>query len=127
MFVSAWPSFAVEDDSTTITVNVESRPKSELLMAFAYDNDYQARLNTTLVLRPLLSRLPDKVSVGFTIDPLRRNLFFALEPHSLARGSNGWFLRGGWRQTDVRLFNENRDIEEARVDRVEALVGVRSA
>jgi hypothetical protein len=123
MFVSAWPSFAVEDDSTTITVNVESRPKSELLMAFAYDNDYQARLNTTLVLRPLLSRLPDKVSVGFTIDPLRRNLFFALEPHSLARGSNGWFLRGGWRQTDVRLFNENRDIEEARVDRVEALVG----
>ena len=123
MFVSAWPSFRVAGDSTTITMDVVSRPKSEVLLAFAYDNDYQGRLNTTLVLRPVRNRLPDKISGGFTIDPLRRNLFFALEPHSLARGSNGWFLRGGWRQTDVRLFDEDRRIEKERVDRVEAMVG----
>jgi predicted acylesterase/phospholipase RssA len=123
MFVSAWPSFGVTGDSTTLAMSVVSRPKSEVLIAFAYDNDYHARLNTTLVLRPLRSRLPDKISVGFTIDPLRKNLFFALEPHSLARGSNGWFLRGGWRETDVRLFDEDRRIDETRVERVEAMVG----
>jgi hypothetical protein len=50
-------------------------------------------------------------------------VFFALEPHSLARGSDGWFLRGGWRQTDVRLFDEERRIEESRVERYEALMG----
>src|SRR5262249_12937313 len=104
-------------------MTAEARPKSEVLFAFAYDNDAQPRFNTSLVLRPLKSRLPDNVTVGFTFDPLRKNLFFALEPHSLARGSDGWFLRGGWRQTDVRLFDEQRRIEESRVDRIEAMAG----
>jgi predicted acylesterase/phospholipase RssA len=123
MFVSAWPSFAVANDSTTITINAESRPASELLFAFAYDNDDQARLNTSLVARPVNSRLPDKITVGATLDPLRRNVFFALEPHSLARGSDGWFLRGGWRRTDVRLFDPERHVELTRVERVEAMAG----
>jgi predicted acylesterase/phospholipase RssA len=123
MFVSAWPSFTVAGDSTTIAMNVESRPKSEVLGAFGYDNDLHGRLNAALILRPLKSRLPDKISVGFTLDPVRRNLFIALEPHSLARGSDGWFLRGGWRETDVRLFDAQRHIEESRVERVEALAG----
>jgi predicted acylesterase/phospholipase RssA len=123
MFVSTWPTFAVTDDSTTISVIAESRPASEMLIAFGYDNDIRARVNGTLVLRPLHRRLPDKISLGATYDPQRINLFFALEPHSLARGSDGWFLRGGWRQTDVRLFDEHRDIEETRIERLEAAAG----
>ena len=123
MFVSAWPTFQVVDDSTTISMNVESRPASEVLLAFAYDNDVHARVNGTLVLRPLSQRLPDKISIGATIDPLRKNTFFALEPHSLGRGGDGWFLRGGWRQTDVRLFDENRDIRESRIERLEGMAG----
>jgi predicted acylesterase/phospholipase RssA len=124
MFVSAWPSFTVAGDSTTITMSVESRPKSELLAAFGYDNDVQARLNGTLVLRPVSSRLPDKISIGATLDPLRKNLFFALEPHSLARGGDGWFLRGGWRQTDVRLFDADHVTQETRVERAEGTAGL---
>jgi predicted acylesterase/phospholipase RssA len=123
MFISAWPSFTVANDSTTISMHVESRPTSEWSLAFGYDNDVQGRLNGSLALRPLNGRLPDKISVGATLDPLRRNVFFALEPHSLARGSDGWFLRGGWRQTDVRLFDEERRIEESRVERYEAMMG----
>jgi predicted acylesterase/phospholipase RssA len=124
MFVSAWPSFSVTNDSTTISMHVESRPASELLFAFAYDNDVRARLNSTLVLRPLNRRLPDKISIGATFDPLRTNVFFALEPHSLSRGSDGYFLRGGWRNTDVRLFDEERVIVETPVERIEGLVGL---
>jgi len=123
MFVSAWPSFRVEHDSTTITMNVESRPASALLAAFGYDNDVQARFNGTLVLRPLNQRLPDKISIGTTLDPLRKNAFFAFEPHSLARGSSGWFVRGGWRQVDVRVFDQDRKINETRVDHAEAMAG----
>lgn len=123
MFVSAWPSFRVHGDSTTISMKVEARPTQELSLAFGYDNDLEVRLNSTLVLRPVRRRLPDKISLGFTFDPQRRNLFFALEPHSLARGSDGWFLRGGWRQTDVRLFDEDRAITESRVNRVEGVAG----
>jgi hypothetical protein len=104
-------------------MRVDSRPRSEVLLTYGYDNDVHGRLNTSLVLRPVRSRLPDKVSVGFTFDPLRRNLFFAFEPHSLARGSDGWFLRGGWRQTDVRLFDPERQIEASRVERLEAMAG----
>jgi predicted acylesterase/phospholipase RssA len=124
MFVSAWPSFRVTDDSTTIAMNVESRPAIEMLFAYGYDNDVQSRLNGTVVLRPLNRRLPDKISFGATIDPLRRNAFFALEPHSLARGGDGWFLRGGWRRTDVRLFDADRDIRETRVERFEGMAGL---
>ena len=123
VFVSAWPSFTVTNDSTTIAMTVETRPASELLFAFGYDNDVQARLNGTVVLRPLNRRLPDKISFGATVDPLRRNVFFALEPHSLARGGDGWFLRGGWRQTDVRLFDEKRTIRETLVERAEGMAG----
>jgi predicted acylesterase/phospholipase RssA len=123
MFISAWPTFKVANDSTTISMLVESRPKSEFMAAFGYDNDVRARLNGTLVLRPVEGRLPDKISVGATLDPLRKNVFFALEPHSLARGSDGWFLRGGWRETDVRLFDAERRIDESRVQRFEGLMG----
>jgi predicted acylesterase/phospholipase RssA len=122
-FISAWPVFTIADDSTTISMEVESRPASELLLAFGYDNDVQARLNSSLVLRPLNRRLPNNILLGATFDPLRKNVFFALEPHSLARGSDGWFLRGGWRQTDARLFDEHRDIHESRVQRLEAMAG----
>lgn len=123
MFISAWPSFTVANDSTTISMNVEPRPVSEALLAFGYDNDVKARLNGTLILRPLNRTLPDKLSIGGTFDPLRKNVFFAVEPHSLARGSDGWFLRGGWRQTDARLFDSERRVQESRVERVEALGG----
>jgi hypothetical protein len=123
MFVSAWPSFRVKNDSTTIAMTVESRPQSEVLFAFAYDNDVNGRLNSSIVLRPVRNRLPDKITFGFTFDHLRQNAFFALEPHSLARGSDGWFMRGGWRQNDVRVFDEDRSIHETRVERLEALAG----
>jgi len=124
IFESAWPSFTVTDDSTTIAMHVESKPASELLFAYGYDNDIHSRVNGTLVLRPLNRRLPDKISIGATVDPLRTNAFFAFEPHSLARGGDGWFLRGGWRQTDVRLFDATRQIQETRVERVEATAGI---
>src|SRR5215831_6640503 len=81
MFVSAWPGFTVTNDSTTISMHVESRPASELLVALGFDNDVQGRANGSLVLRPLNRRLPAKITLGGTFDPLRRNLFFALEPH----------------------------------------------
>jgi len=123
MFVSAWPSFAVANDSTTISMHVESRPTSELQLALGFDNDIRGRINASMVLRPLNRRLPDKISFGVTLDPLRKNLFFAFEPHSLARGGNGWFLRGGWRETDVRLFDSERSIRESRVERLEGLAG----
>jgi predicted acylesterase/phospholipase RssA len=123
MFISAWPAFRVKDDSTTISMHVESRPASELLFAFGYDNDIQARVNGSLVLRPVNRRLPDKITIGATFDPLRKNAFFAFEPHSLARGSDGWFLRGGWRQTDTRLFETGGEVGESRVERLEALGG----
>ena len=123
MFVSAWPSFSVVNDSTTISMHVESRPASELTLAFGYDNDVRGRMNGTLVLRPLNRRLPDKILLGATLDPLRKNAFFAFEPHSLARASDGWFLRGGWRETDVRLFDEERSIHESRVQRFEGMAG----
>lgn len=124
MFVSAWPTFTVKDDSTTIAMHVDSRPSSELLLTYGYDNDINSRVNGTLVLRPLNRRLPDKLSIGATFDPHRFNAFFALEPHSLARGASGWFLRGGWRQTDVRIFDADRVIRETRVERVEATAGI---
>ena len=124
MFTSAWATFRVTGDSTTIAMNVESRPASEMLFAFGYDNDLHGRVNGTLVLRPLKSRLPDKISIGAIVDPRRTNVFFALEPHSLARGADGWFLRGGVRQTDVRIFDADRNVEETTVKRIEALAGL---
>lgn len=123
MFVSAWPTFMVANDTTTISMRVESRPASEVLFAMGYDNDLELRLNTSLVVRPMSRRVPDKITLGFTFDPHRRNLFFALEPHSLGRGSDGWFFRGGWRETDVRLFDADRHISESSVDRIEGIAG----
>jgi predicted acylesterase/phospholipase RssA len=123
IFISAWPSFTVAKDSTTISMHVESRPTRELLFAFGYDNDIQGRMNGSLVLRPMNRRLPHKITAGVSLDPLRTNVFFALEPHSLARGSDGWFLRGGWRRTEVRLFDEDRHIEKSVVERLEGMMG----
>ena len=123
VFISAWPSFTVAQDSTTIVMAVESRPTSELTLALGYDNDVKGRINGSLVLRPSHERLADKITLGGTFDPLRNNVFLAVEPHSLARGANGWFARGGWRQTDVRLFDAQRKIHESTVERAEGLVG----
>jgi predicted acylesterase/phospholipase RssA len=123
IFISAWPSFTVAEDSTTISMHVEPRPTRELQFAFGYDNDIQARLNGALVLRPMNRRLPHKITAGASIDQLRTNVFFALEPHSLARGSDGWFLRGGWRRTEVRLFDEERHIDKPVVERLEGMLG----
>lgn len=123
VFTSAWPAFRVSGDTTTISMDVESRPISELLLAFGYDNDINARFNGSLVLRPLNRRLPSTITIGSSFDQLRKNVFFAAEPYSLARGIDGWFLRGGWREIDVRLFDELRHINKTRVERLEAMAG----
>jgi predicted acylesterase/phospholipase RssA len=124
LFVSAWPRFRSDKDSTLLQMEVREHGWLEAAVTGGYDNDADGRLNLTLTARPWSSTLPDWLMAGITVRRFRSELYGSLEPRALSRGANGWFVRGGALRTDTRLFAPDRSFDLARTERREVVAGV---
>jgi len=124
LFDSSWPWLRVSGDSTLVGMQVKEYAPLELRGAFAYDNDTEARGQASVAWRPVGRMAPGDVTVGATIRKYRDDVFGSLGPHPLERGSEGWFTRAGWRETQVRLFDASGLDRIERVGRIEITAGV---
>lgn len=124
LFHSAWPSLHVEGDSTRLSFEVAERSRREVDLAFGYDTDRLARASAAALFRPAARRWPAYTMLGGTLGRYGWQGYGAVEPHALVHGSSGWFLRGGGRRTDTRLFDARRNQHLLRTERVEAMLGL---
>ena len=124
LFLSAWPRFRSEGDSTRLTFQVREHEPLEATGALAYDTDDGGRAHASVIGRPLFRGHPAVVRASGLYRRFARAAFASLEPYSLARGARGWFVRGGVRRTDTRVFERDDDWRLERTDRAEALIGV---
>ncbi len=124
LFRSAWPSLRVEGDSTRLSFEVAERSPREIGLAFGYDTDLIARVGASAVVRPMRSPWPAFAMLGGSLGRYGWQAHAAVEPHALAQGGSGWFLRGGFRRTDTRLYDARRNLSLVRTDRAEAMLGL---
>jgi predicted acylesterase/phospholipase RssA len=122
LFTSAWPRFVPEGGATDVRIEVRERPAASVEAIGGIDRDIGWRANASLTLRPLASRA-SRVFLSGTARSLGSEAYLSLEPHSLARGGNGWFVRTGARRIDHRIFAADRSFTRVRTDRLEALAG----
>lgn len=124
LFRSAWPSLRVEGDSTRLSFEVAERSPREIGLALGYDTDRLARAGVNAVFRPLRHPWPPFILLGGSAGRYGWQAHGAIGPHGLVHGGSGWFLRGGARRTDTRLFDGKRNLRLLRTDRVEAVLGL---
>jgi len=124
LFLAAWPRFRSGRDATRLTFDVQEHDPFEVAVAPGYDMDEGGRAHASLVGRPIIGRRPIVVQAGGVYRRYARGTFFSFEPHSLARGAMGPFIRGGARRTETRIFDEPAHWRLERTDRAEILLGV---
>ncbi len=123
LFLSAWPRFRSDGDSTSLAIEVQEHQPLALAVAAGYERDPGARASATLVARPALGSWPAVALANGTVRRFGRSLHLSLEPHSLARGAHGLFLRGGARHTDTRLFDPDGSWATIATERGELMAG----
>ena len=123
LFESAWPVLTVQGDSTRGRIEVRERPAQQFQVAAAYDNDVDMHAHAALILRKHNGPWPAYVSVQGAADRFGWRTQGSLEGTSLQRGNPGWFLRGGARETDTRLYDGRGQVALTHTSRNEAMLG----
>lgn len=123
LFESAWPRATFKGESTYARIEVRARPGQLLQVAATYDNDVDVRAHAALIERRRSGPLPAYASLQGAVDRLGWRTQFSLEAISLQRGSTGWFLRGGVRDTRTRLYDEHGFVASPYTSRGEAMLG----
>jgi predicted acylesterase/phospholipase RssA len=123
LFESAWPVLTVQGDSTRGRIEVRERPAQQIQFAATYDNDADLHGHAALILRKHSGPWPAYVSVQGAADRFGWRTQGSLEGTSLQRGIPGWFLRGGARETETRLYDGQGHVTLTRTSRNEAMLG----
>ena len=123
LFESAWPRVTFRGDSSYARIEVRERPGQQFQVAAAYDNDVDMRAHAALLVRRRSGPLPAYMSLQGAVDRLGWRTQGSLEAVSLQRGSTGWFLRGGARESRTRLYDAQGPVTSPITSRGEAMLG----
>jgi len=123
LFNSVWPEFEGDSTSTRLSFRVREAARHQARVTAAADNDWGARAQASVWWRPTPEGFPSVVMVAGTMRRYDWNLFASLEPHSLERGSPGWFARADLKNTATRIFDSSRGQQRLYSDSYEAMGG----
>ena len=126
LFDSSWPWISTAGETTSLGMQVREYAPTELRAAFGFHNDDGARAQAALLARPYGGPYPARLMAQGTWRKYGWEANGAIEPHPLDRGSAGWFVRGGFRHSAVRIFDSDGLSGTRSVDRTELAVGVQN-
>lgn len=123
LFNSVWPQFDVDSTATRLSFRVKEAARQQARVTAAADNDWGPRIQTSVWWRPTPEGFPSVVMVAGTLRRYDWNVFASVEPHSLERGSPGWFGRADLKSTATRIFDSSRGQQRLYSDSYELMGG----
>lgn len=123
LFQGAWPRFRTRGDSVSLAFDVQEHEPLVVAASGRLDRDRGSAVSLLAISRPLTRPWPAVVTALGTWSHFGASAYTSIEPHSLARGASGVFLRAGVRRTRTRLFDRDRRWTIDRTDRAELFAG----